>query len=73
MLAAFGFPLPLPLARPGVTAVRKLRGRLVRWLPPRKAPNFFTDRHNRTHPDGYRIADLGPPRLVARERGEGGP
>jgi mpaB/rubber oxygenase-like protein len=69
MLAAFGFPRPLPLSRQAVGAVLELRGRLVRWLPPRRAPNFFTDRPNRTHPAGYRIADLGPPRLVAREKG----
>src|SRR5262249_45160769 len=68
MLAAFGFPRPLPLSRPILAGVLKLRGAWVRRLSPRREPNFFTDRPNRTHPNGYRIADLGPPRLLARER-----
>jgi hypothetical protein len=71
MLKAFGFPRPPRISRALVGGVLSLRGRLVRWLPPRREPNFFTDRPNRTHPDGYRIADLGPPRLRARERGPG--
>jgi hypothetical protein len=45
----------------------KLRGRAVRWLPPRKTAHFFTDNRNRTHPDGYAISRLGPPKLVAAE------
>jgi hypothetical protein len=69
MLTAFGFPRPLPGTRALVRGALKLRGRVVRWLPPRRAPHFFTDYPNRTHPDGYRIGDLGPPRLVRTERG----
>jgi len=68
MIAAFGFPQPLPLTRPLVQAALKLRGRAVRLLPPRREPHFFTDSRNRTYPRGYRISDLGPPRLVAAER-----
>ena len=45
----------------------KLRGRFVRFLPPRREPHFFTDDRNRTHPRGYEIRKLGPPRLVAGE------
>jgi ER-bound oxygenase mpaB/B'/Rubber oxygenase, catalytic domain len=67
-IAAFGFPKPLPLSRSLVRAALKLRGRVVRWLPPRRQPRFFTDERNRTHPRGYRISELGPPRLVAAER-----
>jgi hypothetical protein len=68
MLDAFGFPRPLPGSRALIGGALKLRGRLIRWLPPRREPNFFTDRPNRTHPDGYDIRDLGPPRLVSAEQ-----
>jgi hypothetical protein len=68
VLSAFGFPKPLPLTRPLLRGVLKLRGRLVGWLPPLDAPHFFTDDRNRTHPDGYRLSELGPRRLVAAER-----
>lgn len=67
MIAAFGFPKPLPLTRPLLRGVLKLRGRAVRFLPPLKEPHFFTDDRNRTHPDGYRIGELGPRKLVAAE------
>jgi len=68
MLQAFGFPKPLPLTRPLLRGALRLRGRFVRWLPPRKKPHFFTDNPNRTHRRGYEISKLGPPGLVTRER-----
>ena len=68
MLAAFGFPRPLPFTRPLLKAALGLRARVVRLLPPRRAPHFFTDDANRTHPAGYRIAELGPQRLIEGER-----
>jgi ER-bound oxygenase mpaB/B'/Rubber oxygenase, catalytic domain len=68
MIAAFGFPKPLPLTRPLLRRALWLRGRAVRWLPPLREPHFFTDDRNRTHPDGYEIAGLGPRRLVAAEK-----
>jgi hypothetical protein len=68
MLAAFGFPKPLPAARRAIRAALELRGRFVRWLPPRREPHFFTDSPNRTYPEGYEIGRLGPPGLVAAER-----
>ena len=71
MLAAFGFPRPLPLSRPVVAGALRLRGWLVRWLPARRTPNFVTVRRNRTWPTGYRIAELGPPRLVEGDSGRG--
>jgi hypothetical protein len=67
MLEAFGFPRPVPGARPIISGLLGLRGRIIRWLPPRRTPNFFTGRPNRTHPQGYDIGSLGPPRLVAGE------
>lgn len=38
-------------------------GWIVRMLPARKTPNFFTNRANRTYPHRYEIANLGPPDL----------
>jgi mpaB/rubber oxygenase-like protein len=68
MIASFGFPRPLPFSRAMAAAGLRLRGHIVRWFPPRKTPNFFTDRRNRTHPSGYEIGALGPPRLVEAEK-----
>lgn len=68
MLDAFGFPRPSTRARALVGGVLSLRGRIVGWLPARRKPSFFTDRANRTHPRGYEIRALGPPRLIEAER-----
>lgn len=67
MITSFGFPKPLPLSRPLLRRLLRLRGQAVRWLPPRRTPHFFTDDRNRSHPEGYRISQLGPPRLIAAE------
>jgi hypothetical protein len=68
MIAAFGFPQPLPWTRTMLRGALRLRGRAVRWFPPRREAHFFTDSPNRTHREGYRISELGPPRLVAAEK-----
>ena len=70
MIASFGFPKPLPGTRALLGGGLRLRGYAVRLMPPRRKPNFVTDRKNRTHPHGYRIEELGPPRLVAAEKGK---
>jgi hypothetical protein len=67
MLTAFGFPHADPVTRALLHAALRARGRVVRRLPPRRAPHFFTDDRNRTYPRGYEIAALGPPRFVAKE------
>lgn len=67
LLDAFGFPHPHPAWRATVRAMLRNRGRIVRWLPPRRTPHFFTDNPNRTWPRGYAIDALGPPRLIAAE------
>ncbi len=64
MLEAFGFPRPMRFMPALVRLALKMRGKLVRFLPPRKAPHFFTDTRNRTYPKGYEISRLGPPELV---------
>ena len=63
MLVAFGFPRPLPFLPTLITSALTVRGRVVRFFPPRKKPRFFTDIPNRTYPHGYKISELGPPRL----------
>jgi len=67
MITSFGFPRPLPGTRAALAAVLRLRGAIVRRMPPRKVAHFFTDDRNRTHPQGYAIGRLGPDRLVAAE------
>ena len=64
MLAAFGFPQPFPFSRGMTAGALRLRGKLVRWLPARSKPNFVTGRRNRTWTSGYRIGELGPPRMI---------
>jgi hypothetical protein len=68
MLEAFGFPRPHPLLARMVAGSLALRGRVIRFFPPRRVPNFFTDLRNRTHPAGYAIAHLGPEKLREAER-----
>ena len=68
MITSFGFPQPLPLTRQLLRGALRLRGLAVGWLPPLRSPHFFTDDRNRTHPQGYEISTLGPPKLVAAER-----
>ena len=62
MLAAFGFPRPPAFMPKLVNFALKARGKFVRFLPPRKQARFFTDIPNRTYPQGYDLAKLGPPR-----------
>lgn len=69
MRDAFGFPRPLPGMRGLIRGGLRLRGKIVRWLPPRSRPCFFTDRPNQTYPQGYDIDYLGPPTLIAGEDG----
>jgi len=68
MITSFGFPKPLPGSRAVSRAGLRLRGKLLRFFPPRRHAHFFTDDKNRTHPSGYEIGVLGPPRLVDAER-----
>lgn len=66
MLEAFGFPHPPGFMPPLARFALKLRGKIVRFLPPRQTSHFFTDLPNRTYPQGYQISELGPPRLHER-------
>jgi hypothetical protein len=66
MLQAFGFPQPHPWQRSLVTQSLRWRGYLVRYLPPRQTPCFYSDEPQRSYPQGYALSDLGPPSLLPR-------
>ncbi|GGW43617.1 peptidase [Streptomyces lucensis JCM 4490] len=60
LLRAFRYPAPGATTTALVRRSVRARGRLVRLLPPRRAPHFA--RHNweiKGYPNGYRVADLG--------------
>ena len=61
VIEGFGFRKPSAGMRRLVTAVLRLRARLLRLLPPRRSPRLRTAMRHRSYPDGYRIDDLGPP------------
>jgi hypothetical protein len=61
LLAAFGFPEPGPAIRAIVTNALRLRSRVVRMLPERRAPRLRSEMRHRTYPSGYQTGQLGPP------------
>jgi hypothetical protein len=69
MIASFGFPKPLPLTRPLLRGALKLRGRAVRWLPPRHTPHAaLFHRQSKPHAS-RRLRDL---RARSTATGRGG-
>jgi hypothetical protein len=57
---AFRYDPPGPMTRALVHRAVRARGRLVRLLPPRRAPHFARQNWEiRSYPNGYRLADLG--------------
>jgi hypothetical protein len=60
LLAAVGFPKPVPWIRKFAEAALKLRARLLRFLPARRRPRLITQQKHPTYPNGYRIEQLGP-------------
>ena len=67
-IEGFGFPKPSPFMRAVVTAALRLRARLLRLLPARRRPFLRTEMRRRSYPNGYRIEELGPPIVEARQR-----
>jgi hypothetical protein len=61
MLDAFGFEHPSQLLRTAIASILKLRGLTLRFLPPHQQSQFFSDSPIRSYPNGYEIANLGPP------------
>jgi hypothetical protein len=58
--AAFHYPRLSPIEQAASRAAVWLRGRIVRFLPPRKEPKFARQLPNvRSYPDGYEISSLG--------------
>ncbi|NEU71302.1 DUF2236 domain-containing protein [Hassallia byssoidea VB512170] len=60
MLSAFGFEHSPQWLRLSLANSLKLRGKVLRFFPPRNQPNFFIDSPTRSYPTGYEIANLGP-------------
>lgn len=67
LLDAFGFPHPPAWLRTSLTAALKLRGRALRYFPPRRGPRYYTALRHRTYPGGYTVETLGPEEPVAVE------
>lgn len=61
LLEAFGFPKSSAWFRAAVRGTLRMRGGLVRWLPPRTRPRLRTAMYRTGYPRGYRIEELGPP------------
>ncbi|MFF8951209.1 oxygenase MpaB family protein [Streptomyces sp. NPDC014940] len=60
LLRAFRYQPPGPVSSALVRRAVRARGRLVRLLPPRRAPHFARqNREIKSYPNGYRPADLG--------------
>lgn len=60
LLRAFRYEAPGATATSVVRRAVKARGRLVRLLPPRRAPHFARQNWEiKSYPNGYRTADLG--------------
>ncbi len=57
---AFRYPRPPAVVVAACRGLLRLRGRVVRFLPPRRRPMTADDLSSlRTYPDGYRVEDLG--------------
>ncbi|MFD4413358.1 oxygenase MpaB family protein [Streptomyces sp. NPDC058246] len=60
LLRAFRYEPPGPATRALVRRAVRARGRLVRLMPPRRAPHFARQNWEiKGYRDGYRVADLG--------------
>jgi hypothetical protein len=60
LLDAFGYRRPSRLERAVAHGVLRLRGRIVRYLPPREEPLYAAQQPSvRGYPDGYDVAELG--------------
>ena len=60
LLDALALPRPTAVERALVRGGMRARGRVVRWLPPRRAPLHARELSRvRSYPDGYDVAELG--------------
>ena len=67
MIESFGFPRAPAMVRALVGGTLRTRGRVLRLFPARTSKDFITAKPQRSWPQGYTIAQLGPPPLVASE------
>lgn len=65
MLRAFGFPSPQRWQRQVLEQLLRSHGKLLRYFPPRQTPSFYSDEAQRSYPQGYDLADLGPPKMLS--------
>jgi hypothetical protein len=63
LIDSFGFPRPSPAMRRLVDRSMRLRAWCLRRMPPRRRPRLRTELRHRSYPGGYRIEDLGPPKV----------
>lgn len=66
MIEAFGFPSPQSWQRHFLEQLLRSRGRLLRYFPPRQTSTFYSDEPQRSYPQGYDLADLGPPKMLSK-------
>jgi hypothetical protein len=60
LLRAFRYEPPSGATRAWVRRAVRARGRLVRLMPPRRAPHYARQNWEiKSYPDGYRVAELG--------------
>ncbi|MFJ3221976.1 oxygenase MpaB family protein [Streptomyces sp. NPDC086783] len=60
LLRAFRYEPPSRATRAWVRRAVRARGRLVRLMPPRRAPHYARQNWEiKSYPDGYRVAELG--------------
>jgi hypothetical protein len=60
LLAALGLPRPTRVERRLARAGLRARGRVVRWLPARRAPRYAREMPQiRSYPGGYDVGELG--------------
>jgi hypothetical protein len=60
LITAFGFPRAGNFLRWLMASSLRLRGRLLRLLPPRRKAHFITHDPIRSYPHGYSVEKLGP-------------
>jgi hypothetical protein len=59
LLDAVGLPRPHPAIRHLAQGAVRLRSRIIRRLPARRAPRLITQQRHPTYPNGYAIDELG--------------
>lgn len=66
MLRALGHSAPAPMLKKLVNFAMKSRAWALKYITFKPYPTFYTTEPNHTYPKGYRIAQLGPAKLVQK-------